>query len=98
MTLRALPKRTQSGVIVAHSYRDYIITVTEADQRKARELRSMLRNYRGTEVLPGVFRVTLSQPQHRVLVSNVDQLGGALRFTDSQRQAHRRAAPVLQHA
>lgn len=65
---------------MAHSYRDYVITVTEADHNKARELRSMLRNYRAAEVLPGVFRVTLSPTQRKILVSNVDQLRGSLRF------------------
>ena len=72
-------------------YKRYIITVAERDQAKARELRSMLRNYRGDEVLPGVSHVTLNGVQHRTILSNADQMGGALRFVDPPRGQRLRA-------
>lgn len=46
----------------------------------------MLRNYRGQEVLPGMFRVVLSHPQHRAIVQSADQIGGAIRFSDPTTQ------------
>lgn len=64
------------------TYREYLIAVIEEDALRARELRSMLRNYRGDEVLPGVFRVTLSPTQQRSIVASADQLRGRLRFAE----------------
>jgi hypothetical protein len=65
----------------------YTIAIVEKDPLKARELRSMLRNFhrlnggRG-EVMPNLFEVGL-QPAHRKQVDvTAQQLGAALQFID----------------
>lgn len=65
----------------------YIIAITETNPLKARELRSMLRNFhrlnggRG-EVMPNLFDVGL-MPAHKKQVDvTARQLGAALQFID----------------
>lgn len=65
------------------SRKHYVVTVNEADPQKARELRSLLRNYSASlkdEVLPGVFCVHLTEAQRLSISSSADQLQGSIKI------------------
>lgn len=65
----------------------YTIAIIEQDPLKARELRSMLRNFhqmnggRG-EVLPNLYEVKLSPAHKKQVDVTTRQLGAALQFID----------------
>lgn len=54
--------------------RTYTVTVTERDATKARQIRTMLRNYGGREVLPGLFTLTLTPTQYAALTAAYKRL------------------------